>query len=124
MEEDGWVDVSIIKMFAQENQVTYFTSLSSFDKIRPSFEENDCKPTSTLLVLKLLTVVIVTFTVGSIVLASTICVVALAPATHTVSSTLTLSAIILLTGCSQGVLVFVPNFAVTELTNVTFVAPK
>lgn len=67
---------------------------------------------------------IIAFAEASVVEAASHGVVALTLATHTVSATLTLSAIVLLAGRSQALLVLIPNSAVTELTDVTLVAPK
>lgn len=65
---------------------------------------------------------IITLAEVTMVTFSTFCSVALAPATDTVSSTLTLCIIVPLTGCLKGVLIFITNGALTELTNEAFAA--
>lgn len=80
--------------------------------------------TSTWFILKLLTVFIITLAEVTMVTFTTLCGVTLAPATHTVSSTLTLSAVVPLTGCSQGSLIFIANGTVTELTHKAFTATE
>lgn len=65
---------------------------------------------------------IITLAEVTMVTSSAFCSVALAPATDTVSSALTLGIIVPLTGCLQGVLIFIPDGALTELTNEAFTA--
>lgn len=71
------------------------------------------------MILKLLTVLVVTFTEVTVVIAVT-----LTPATHTFPSTFTLYTLVVLAGLSQGVLVLLADGALTDPTDVAFLAAK
>lgn len=71
------------------------------------------------MILKLLAVLVVTLAEVAVVTA-----VAVTPAAHTVSSTLTLHALVSPAGVSQGLLVLITNGALTELTDESLLAAK